>query len=352
VTFLSDCYVDVQSPQNEIVEKGAHYFGIDIVPEPGSSREKRTVYARSLDAQKRWVAALRLATDKTSIEEVYDVGAQLGRGRFSKVCEATHKLTGVKSAVKIIDKSKLQPTEKELLRTEIAILKLVRHPNIIRLYDVYEDRQYIFIVTELVSGGELFNRIVGRARYTEAEARLVMRPLLESVNYLHRLGIVHRDLKPENILCGEALTDLKIADFGLSKLVHPEELMKMPCGTLNYVAPEVLALVGYGREADIWSLGVIMYLLLRGELPFYGKAKSEVIQKTLHAEINLETDAAWRSVSPAGKALLRSLLTKDPARRLTAQDALQHEWFTVKTSRLSITGATAGGLTANLPKDR
>ncbi|OWZ23285.1 Protein kinase [Phytophthora megakarya] len=297
VTFLSDCYVDVQPTQNEIVEKGVHYYGIDIVPEPGSAREKRTVFTRSLEAQKRWVAALRQATDKISIKEEYDVGAQLGYGRFSKVCEATHKHTGVKSAVKIIDKSKLQPTEKELLRTEIAILKLVRHPNIIRLYDVYEDRQYIFIVTELVSGGELFNRIVGRARYTEAEARLVMGPLLESVSYLHRLGIVHRDLKPENILCGDALTDLKIADFGLSKLVHPEELMKMPCGTLNYVAPEVLALVGYGREADIWSLGVIMYLLLRGILPFSGKDKKEVIQKTLHAEIDLTIDSAWRSVS-------------------------------------------------------
>ncbi|KAG6952498.1 hypothetical protein JG688_00013296 [Phytophthora aleatoria] len=349
VTFLSDCYVEVQPVQSEIVEKSVHYYGIDIVPEPGSSREKRTVFARSLDAQKRWAAALRKATDKSSIEEVYNVGAQLGRGRFSKVCEATHKCTGVKSAVKIIDKSKLQPTEKELLRTEIAILKLVHHPNIIRLYDVYEDRQYIFIVTELVSGGELFNRIVGRARYTEVEARLVMRPLLESVNYLHRLGIVHRDLKPENILCGEALTDLKIADFGLSKLVHPEELMKMPCGTLNYVAPEVLALVGYGREADIWSLGVIMYLLLRGELPFYGKAKSEVIQKTLHAEVNLETDSAWRNVSPAGKALLRGLLTKDPARRLTAQDALLHEWFSVTPS---VNSATGGGQVSSPLKDR
>ncbi|KAG7386532.1 hypothetical protein PHYPSEUDO_015542 [Phytophthora pseudosyringae] len=350
VTFLSDCYVEVQPAQNEIVEKGVHYYGVDIVPEPGSAREKRTVFTRSQEAQKRWAAALRQATDKISIEEVYNVGAQLGRGRFSKVCEATHKHSGVKSAVKIIDKSKLQPTEKELLRTEIAILKLVHHPNIIRLYDVYEDRQYIFIVTELVSGGELFNRIVGRARYTEAEARLVMHPLLESVNYLHRLGIVHRDLKPENILCGDALTDLKIADFGLSKLVHPEELMKMPCGTLNYVAPEVLALVGYGREADIWSLGVIMYLLLRGELPFYGKAKSEVIQKTLHAEINLETDSAWRSVSPAGKALLRGLLTKDPTRRLTAQDALQHEWFSIRPAITSAT--TGGGLVSAPPNDR
>ncbi|RLN95651.1 hypothetical protein BBJ28_00007435 [Nothophytophthora sp. Chile5] len=351
VTFLCDCYVESQSVQAAIVEKGARYFGVDIVPEPGSSREKRTVFTRSPEDQKRWAAALRQATNKVSLEEVYDVGAQLGRGRFSKVCEATHKLTGAKTAVKIIDKSKLQAAEKELLRTEIAILKLVRHPNLVRLHDVYEDKQYMYLVTELVTGGELFNRIVGRARYTEAEARLVMRPLLESVSYLHRLGIVHRDLKPENILCGEALTDLKIADFGLSKLAHPEELLKMPCGTLNYVAPEVLALVGYGREADIWSLGVILFLLLRGELPFYGKTKSEVIQKTLHAEINLETDATWRSVSPAGKALLRGLLSKDPARRLTAQDALQHEWFTPKSPRLSVNNASGGGLVASPPED-
>lgn len=330
MAFLSDCYVEVQDVQYKIIENGVQYYGIDILAEPGCSREKRTIFARSFETQKRWAAALRQATDKVSIDEVYTVGQQLGRGKFSRVCEAIHKRTGTITAVKIIDKSKLRPPEKELLRTEIAVLKLVHHPNIIRLHDVFEDRQYIHIVTDLVSGGELFNRIVGRSRYTEAEARLVMRPLFESVKYLHRLGIVHRDLKPENILCGEALTDVTIADFGLSKLVHPEELMKMPCGTLNYVAPEVLTLEGYGREADLWSLGVILYLLLRGELPFYGKGKSEVIQKTLLAKINLESDLAWKNVSLAGKSLLRGLLMKDPSRRLTAQNALLHEWFADK----------------------
>lgn len=351
VTFMCGCYVE-SFPQNVIIEKNVKYYAIDIVPEPGSSREKRTVYTKSLDEQSKWTNALRNATDKLSVHEFYDIGPQLGRGRFSKVCEATHKKTGVKHAVKIIDKGKLIATEKELLRTEIAILKLVTHPNIIRLHDVYEDKQYIFIVTELVGGGELFNRIVGRSRYTESEARIVMVPLLESVAYLHRLGIVHRDIKPENILCGEKLDDLKIADFGLSKLVHPEEIMKMPCGTLNYVAPEVLSLVGYGREADIWSVGVIMFLLLRGDLPFHGKTKNEIIQKTLHADVNLEGDAAWHSISPSGKALLKGLLTKDPSKRLTAQDALRQEWFnpramlrtdshpgmlTPKTSRASMT---------------
>jgi calcium/calmodulin-dependent protein kinase I len=128
-------------------------------------------------------------------------------------------------------------------------------------------------------------------------------------------------------LCGDNLTDLRIADFGLSKLVHPHEIMKMPCGTLNYVAPEVLSLVGYGKEADVWSLGVIMFLLLRGELPFYGKTKNEIIQKTLHLEINVDGDELWSTISSEAKSILKSTLSKQPAKRLTAEEALQHPWF-------------------------
>ncbi|KAF1315769.1 Camk/camk1 protein kinase, partial [Globisporangium splendens] len=344
VTFTCGCYVE-SLPQNVITEKNVKYYAIDIVPEPGNTRETRTIYTRSLEEQQKWTLALRRATDMVSIDEFYDIGAQLGCGRFSKVCEATHRATGAKHAVKIIDKAKLIATEKELLRTEIAILKLVTHANIIRLHDVYEDKQHIFIVTEFVSGGELFNRIVGRSRYTESEARIVMAPLLESVAYLHRLGIVHRDIEPENILCGEKLNDLKIADFGLSKLVHPEEIMKLPCGTLNYVAPEVLSLVGYGREADIWSVGVIMFLLLRGDLPFHDKTKNEIIQKTMNADVNLDSDPAWASISPTCKSLLKGLLTKVPTNRLTVQDALRHEWFHVRRGSESMTGTSRASMT-------
>jgi serine/threonine protein kinase len=118
--------------------------------------------------------------------------------------------------------------------------------------------------------------------------------------------------------------------------------MKMPCGTLNYVAPEVLSLVGYGKEADIWSVGVIMYLLLRGELPFHGKTKNEIISKTLHAEINVEIDSSWQNISPAGKALLKALLTKDTSKRITAKEAIQHEWFTSKTTSNSNNSNSTG----------
>ncbi|TMW62159.1 hypothetical protein Poli38472_009652 [Pythium oligandrum] len=345
VTFMCGCYVE-SLPQNAVVEKNIKYYAIDIVPEPTSSREKRTIYCKSLEEQAKWTKALRNATDKVSIEAFYVIGRQLGTGRFSRVCEATHKHTGATHAVKIIDKGKLSATERELLRTEIAILKLVTHPNIIRLHEIYEDKQNIYIVTELVSGGDLYSRIDGHNKYTESQARTVMLPLLESIAYIHRLGIVHRDIKPENVLCGDQ-GDLKIADFGLSKLVHPEEIMKMPCGTLNYVAPEVLAMLGYGKEADIWSVGVIMYLLVRGVLPFQSKTKNEIIQKTLHAEINLESDPVLSNVSPACKSLLKGLLTKDPSKRLTAQDALKHDWF---TQRLVRGDSITGEMLANMHK--
>lgn len=170
------------------------------------------------------------------IEEDYVIGKELGRGRFSRVCECVHKLTGVRYAVKIIEKATIEPEEKSLLRTEIAgkllcwmnkfllilffslVLKLVNHPNIIKMQGIYESRSHMYIVMEKLVGGELFERIVGRPRFSEEEAAKLIRPLLESVAYLHDLGIVHRDIKPENILCGESLDDIKIADFGLSKV--------------------------------------------------------------------------------------------------------------------------------------
>ncbi|KAF0689713.1 Aste57867_18861 [Aphanomyces stellatus] len=329
VIFVSGRYVEEKS--NPTMEKN-EFFMFELATDSGLETEKRILYAKSTSERAEWMAALQTASSKVSIEEFYTIGRELGKGRFSHVKEATHVETGDVFAVKIIDKTQLGATEKELLRTEIAILKLVQHRNIIRLQDVYENKHHIYIVTELLSGGELFNKIVGRSRYTEAESRTVMQPLFESVAYLHKMGIVHRDIKPENILCGDKLTDLRIADFGLSKLVYPHEIMKMPCGTLNYVAPEVLSLVGYGKEADVWSLGVIMYLLLRGELPFHGKTKNDIIQKTLHAEVCTDDESeSWRSVSQDAKSLLRNILSKQPSKRLSAEEALAHPWFAKPT---------------------
>ena len=220
---------------------------------------------------------------------------------------------------------------------------------------LYENKTHIFIVMEKLSGGELFERIgtsdlcssfysnfvVGRPRFTEVEAAKLLKPLLESVAYLHDLGIVHRDLKPENILCGDNLEDLKIADFGLSKMVLPKEKMDVACGTLSYVAPEVLTMAGYGKEADLWSVGVIMFLLMCGKLPFDGNDQNEIIKNTIQvrttscgcvflvifkAELKVNL-TLWNKLDDDAKSLITSLLARNPKDRITARDALKHKFI-------------------------
>jgi calcium/calmodulin-dependent protein kinase I len=313
VVFLTGSIIE-KFKEDDMEMKG--YFGFEIMHQDLCTGEhhrhdKRALYCRSEDERERWVSALQHAAHVVPIEDDYVIGKELGRGRFSVVCECVHKVTGVHCAVKIIDKSTIEPEEKSLLRTEIAVLKLVNHPNIIKLEGLYESKQYIYIVMEMLKGGELFERIVGKPRFTEMEAAKLLRPLLESVAYLHDLGIVHRDLKPENILCGAELEDIKIADFGLSKMILPKEKMDSACGTLSYVAPEVLTMQGYGKEADLWSVGVILFLLLCGKLPFDGDDHNEIIRSTIQADLKVNP-TVWSKLGEDAKSLITSLLNKNP----------------------------------------
>ncbi|CAM9958701.1 unnamed protein product, partial [Scytosiphon promiscuus] len=297
VMFLTGSFVE---PLQEVVNERKGYWGIEI-SRNNEQNHRRRWYTRSKVEQLKWVKELRKASAVVPIEDDFEIGEELGKGRFSRVCMGVNKHSLERKAVKIIMKEDMKAEEKNLLRAEIAIMRLVNHPNIIRMEAVYESKRDIFIVMQLHSGGELFDRIVGRPRFTEDEAFTVMYPLVESVAYLHEMGIVHRDLKPENILCGDRIEDIKIADFGLSKMVMPDEIMKMPCGTLTYVAPEVLTLNGYGKEADIWSVGTIMYLLLRGRLPFDGETREEIIENTIHGTISWQNDHVWASFSDYGE---------------------------------------------------
>ena len=246
VIFLAGTIIE------KVVEEASEikgYYGFEILHQDFASggsehhrHEQRVLYARSSDERESWIHMLQVCAQVVPIEEDYVIGKELGRGRFSIVCECVRKETGERMAVKIIEKASLEPDEKELLRTEIAALKLVNHPNIVCLEGLYETRTHMYIVMEKLDGGELFERIVGHPRFTEVECAKLVRPLLESVAYLHDMGIVHRDLKPENILCGENLDNIKLADFGLSKMFLPSEKMDTACGTLSYVAPEVLTM--------------------------------------------------------------------------------------------------------------
>ena len=291
-------------------------------------RERKILYSKSKKDRDEWVKALQIAAATISIKQHYKIGRTLGKGHFSVVHLGTHRETGKECAIKIVEKSRIDAREKMSLRNEIAMMRLVNHPCIIRMLDVYEDKKCIYMVMTLAPYGDFFNRWKKRKIFDEDIARIIIWKLLDATQYLHALGIVHRDLKPENILCLDENDDTKIviSDFGLSKFAAPHTEMTMPCGTLAYVAPEVLSMKGYGRKVDLWSLGCIMHLLLRGVLPFDGHTKDEVVEKTLNKKLNL-THAKWDRVSQDAKDLIRNLLIKDPNNRISLEDALKHKWF-------------------------
>eukprot|EP01097_Dermamoeba_algensis_P002647 TRINITY_DN2047_c0_g1_i1.p1 TRINITY_DN2047_c0_g1~~TRINITY_DN2047_c0_g1_i1.p1 ORF type:complete len:362 (-),score=66.70 TRINITY_DN2047_c0_g1_i1:76-1161(-) len=259
------------------------------------------------------------------IAEKYDFGREIGRGGFSVVYEATDKTTGQKYAIKHIKKETMAEAEDlQLLKREIRIMKKVSHPNILKLYEVYEEDDDFYLVMELVKGKELFDRIVERGQYSERDASAIIRQLLSAIAYLHSLGIAHRDLKPENLLSYGDPETVKLVDFGFSKNFG-EEKMVTSVGSPGYVAPEILTNESYDMAVDMWSVGVIIYVLLCGFPPFYADSPPDLFKKILAVEYDFD-DPAWDYVSDAAKDLIRHLLVKDPKKRLTADECLSDPW--------------------------
>jgi len=204
-----------------------------------------------------------------SVESDYTFIKELGRGAFSIVRQYRHNLTGEIWAVKTIQKNEVP---QETLENEIIILQRIRHKNIIQLKEVFETQTELNLVMEFIGGGEFFDEIVSRGIYKEEDASYIMRQILDATSYLHHEGIAHRDLKPENLLLIEkGKNEIKVSDFGLAALCGEDVLMKQCCGSPGYVAPEVLAGKGYDKKCDLWSAGVILYILLCGYPPFAGK---------------------------------------------------------------------------------
>lgn len=259
----------------------------------------------------------------------YALGKELGSGTFSVVREATLRATGEKFAIKCIKRAELSKDDLEALMAEVAILKEMQHPHIVKLYDVFQEEHYFFLVTEFMRGGELFERIVKKNFYSEREARDLVKVLLESIKFIHDANVVHRDLKPENLLLSslEDDADIKLADFGFAKKVAVSEGLVTACGTPGYVAPEILQARPYGKEVDIWSIGVITYILLCGYPPFHHDNQGMLFRIIKSGRYEFDSPY-WDDVSAEAKDLISKMLVLNPAERWTAEQLLQHKWIT------------------------
>ncbi|XP_071961546.1 calcium/calmodulin-dependent protein kinase type 1D-like [Antedon mediterranea] len=268
---------------------------------------------------------------KEKITEKYELKHVLGTGAFSEVVLAVDKVTGEMVAVKCIDKKGIKGKEDALLN-EVEILKKITHPHIVQLKELFESKSSVYLVIQLVTGGELFDRIIERGSYTEKDASFAIHQILEAIKFVHDLGIVHRDLKPENLLYYSPDEDAKImiSDFGLSKMEESGD-MSTACGTPGYVAPEVLMQKPYGKAIDIWSIGVISYILLCGYPPFYDDDDSKLFDQILKGEYEFDSPY-WDDISESAKDFIRNLMQVDPDKRYTCDQCINHPWISGNTA--------------------
>jgi len=266
-------------------------------------------------------------TENNKFINHYTIGRELGRGGFSIVYEGTKIETNENFAIKVIATNQ-DESQINTLRSEIDIMKKLKHRNIIQLFDVYEEPDNIYLVIELVTGGELFDHIIDKGNFSERDAANIIKQVIEAVAFMHDNGIAHRDLKPENILVTGPDNDIiKVSDFGLSKDFERQAMISA-CGTPDYVAPEVLMAgqAGYNNSVDLWSIGVITYILLCGFPPFYGSSDQEIFAKILKGDIAYPSPD-WDNISTEAKDFVKALLSYDYSERPTAQDCMTAPWI-------------------------
>jgi len=291
------------------------------------------------------------ATRTPTVEDKYELKDVLGTGAFSQVRLAESKDSGKMYAIKIIDKKALKGKE-DSLENEIRVLKRLDHINVVKLLEAYESRTCVYLVMELVTGGELFDRIVEKGSYSEKDAADLIKQVLSAVAYMHEEGVVHRDLKPENLLyySPDVESKIMISDFGLSKM-EESGVMATACGTPGYVAPEVLAQKPYGKAVDVWSIGVISYILLCGYPPFYDENDANLFAQILKGEFEFDSPY-WDDISDEAKDFIRSLMCVNVEHRLTCHTALEHCWITGKQSERNIHATVSEQLKKNFAKSR
>lgn len=273
-----------------------------------------------------------LGEQQHSINDLYELEETIGQGHFAVVKLGKHKFTGEKVAIKCIDKDKLDPVSREHLYQEVRCMKLVQHPNVVRLYDVCDTRHKLYLILELGDGGDMYDYIMKHGDHgglPESEAKRYFRQIVRALKYCHDLCVVHRDLKPENVVFFSQTGQVKLTDFGFSNVFEPGIKLLTSCGSLAYSAPEILLGDSYDAPpVDIWSLGVILYMLVTGRAPFQEQNDSETLTMILDCKYYLPPYLSSSCIQ-----LIRSMLVRDPDRRIRLDEIVQHEWLRPKISR-------------------
>ncbi|XP_072232778.1 calcium/calmodulin-dependent protein kinase type II subunit delta isoform X1 [Leuresthes tenuis] len=278
------------------------------------------------------------STTCTRFTDEYQLYEELGKGAFSVVRRCMKISTGQEYAAKIINTKKLSARDHQKLEREARICRLLKHPNIVRLHDSISEEGFHYLVFDLVTGGELFEDIVAREYYSEADASHCIQQILEAVLHCHQMGVVHRDLKPENLLLASKLKGaaVKLADFGLAIEVQGEQQAWFGfAGTPGYLSPEVLRKDPYGKPVDMWACGVILYILLVGYPPFWDEDQHRLYQQIKAGAYDFPSPE-WDTVTPEAKDLINKMLTINPAKRVTATDALKHPWICQRSTVASM----------------
>uniref|UniRef100_A0A6Q2YRG1 calcium/calmodulin-dependent protein kinase n=1 Tax=Esox lucius TaxID=8010 RepID=A0A6Q2YRG1_ESOLU len=269
------------------------------------------------------------STTCTRFTDEYNLYEELGKGAFSIVKRCMRISNGQEYAAKIINTKKLSARDHQKLEREARICRLLKHPNIVRLHDSISEEGFHYLVFDLVTGGELFEDIVAREYYSEADASHCIQQILEAVLHCHQMGVVHRDLKPENLLLASKLKGaaVKLADFGLAIEVQGDQQAWFGfAGTPGYLSPEVLRKDPYGKPVDMWACGVILYILLVGYPPFWDEDQHRLYQQIKAGAYDFPSPE-WDTVTPEAKDLINKMLTINPVKRVTATDALKHPWI-------------------------
>ena len=286
------------------------------------------------------------------LKDTYHIEYKLGNGAYGSVRRIIHRLTGEVRAVKTIHKTNLQANnEYAAFYNEVSALRALDHPNILKLYEYYQDDKNYYLITEFCSGGELFDRITNNGSFSEATAANYMKQILSVISYCHDRHIIHRDLKPENLLLDSTEEDanLKVIDFGTSQFFTPGVPLTDNVGTSYYIAPEILKR-NYDEKCDVWSAGINMYILLCGYPPFSGSDDDQILKKISVGRFFFPSPE-WDDISSEAKDLITKMLNPDPSVRISAKDALHHRWL-YNASQSIINASTAQGILKNLQSFR